>query len=268
LLTLSLLLALTGCHEIDPGETPGQPSGNPLSVELIGETNVPPGDPLTQLAQSLEALQSRLERLEQAGYQAAGFPSAQSLPPSLAGRVIDVSHLPAMGAADAELAIVEVTDYQCPYCKGHYQETLADLKAQYVESGRVRYFVLDYPLPGHELGVQAALATACAAKRELFWPFHDRLFELDSFQDQGEIIAIADQLGIPLEEFRACLNDWQTLEQLARQRSQAVGLGVQGTPTFFVGRLDRNRQVSTVIMLAGRRTLAEFGEVIDRYAND
>jgi len=264
LFTFWILALLAGCQEdiredvLNPGS-----GGDPV----VGRQAEDLRTQLDNLAQNLAELQSRLERLEQADARSATPPT---LNPSaaLTGRVVDVSGLPSLGDAGARLAIVEVTDYQCPYCKAHYLETLGGLRERYIDNGQVQYFVLDYPLPGHDLAMQAALAAACADRRGKFWSFHDQLFERDSFRDTSEITAVADILGIRDEGFQDCLDDWRILAQLERRRSQALGLGVKGTPTFFIGRLDRNRLVSTVTMLAGRRTLADFTRVLDRYRPD
>ena len=79
------------------------------------------------------------------------------------------SQLPSTGSADAQVAIVEFSDFQCPYCRKHAQGTWPQLREKYLDAGRARYFFVDYPLAFHPQARPAALAGACAHEQGAFW---------------------------------------------------------------------------------------------------
>lgn len=195
----------------------------------------------------------------------AANPPQRTLPPALAGRQLDVAHLPVLGKSDARLAIVEVTDYQCPFCRAHYQETLPLLKQEFIDTGTISYFVQDYPLPGQDASGRNAIAAGCAGEQGFFWPYHDWLFRLTGLPSESELVAAGDAVGLDSQRFRQCLEKGVAGPYVERQRSLAVGLGVKGTPTFFIGRLGDNQVVTEVTALAGRQSIADFRRVIAGY---
>ena len=189
------------------------------------------------------------------------------LPTPLANKAIRVTDLPAMGDINSMLALVEVTDYQCPFCQAHYREILPLLKREFIDTGRLSYYVLDYPLPGHEDAALAAVAASCAGDQQAYWPFHDALFEQRRFQSERELLSLANDLDLDDKAFEDCFDSRLDGPFLERRRSRALGLGIQGTPTFLLGRLDRGRVVTDIAVLPGLQDIGHFREVIDRYEN-
>lgn len=227
-----------------------------------GRQDLQPGD-VERLTGSLAALQQRLDRLE--ARQAGEATGGRVLPPTLAGRVVDVAGLPALGSDAARVAIIEVTDYQCPFCRTHFRETLPLVLREFVDSGEARYIVLDYPLPGHAEAGLAAIAARCAAEQGRYWPYHDRLFDSELTPGTGALLALGESLGLDSRPLQDCLARLQADPFIEQQRSLASGLGVRGTPTFFIGRLTPDRVVTDLTMLAGLQSLDGFREVIRRY---
>jgi protein-disulfide isomerase len=195
----------------------------------------------------------------------AANPPPSPLPAALLARQLDVAHLPVMGKPDAGIAIIEVTDYQCPFCRAHYQETLPLLTQEFIEPGTVSYFVQDYPLPGQDASGLNAVAAGCAREQGLFWPYHDWLFRYPGLPGEAELVAAGETVGLDTRGFRRCLEKGVAGTYVERQRSLAVGLGVRGTPTFFIGRLGDNQVVTEVTVLAGRQSIADFRRVIAGY---
>lgn len=195
----------------------------------------------------------------------AANPPPGTLPAALLGRQLDVAHLPVLGSPDARLAIVEVTDYQCPFCRAHYQETLPLLTQEFIDPGTISYFIQDYPLPGQDAAGRNAIAAGCAREQGFFWPYHDWLFRYPGLPGESELVAAGDAMGLDTQGFRRCLDKGLAGPYVERQRSLAVGLGVRGTPTFFVGRLGDNQVVTEVTVLAGRQSIADFRRVIAGY---
>lgn len=81
------------------------------------------------------------------------------------------------GNPEAEVMIVEFTDYDCPFCSRYVQETLPVIMEQYVETGLVKYAVRNFPLDQlHAHAREEAEASLCAHDQGKFWEYHDILF--------------------------------------------------------------------------------------------
>jgi protein-disulfide isomerase len=173
--------------------------------------------------------------------------------------------LPGMGDRDAALAVVEVTDYQCPYCRAHYRQVLPLLKQEFIDAGLLNYYVLDYPQPGHGVAELASLAASCAAEQHAYWQFHDALFERSNLAHEEQVRAIAAELQLDTGAFGSCLEHRRDGYFLDLQRATALGLGIEGTPTFLLGRLNSGRLVTNITVLPGIQTIEQFRQAIGRY---
>ncbi len=145
------------------------------------------------------------------------------------------------GEADASVTIVEYTDYQCPYCLRHAQETLPRLLSEMIETGRVRYVVKDFPLDSiHPEARSAAVAARCAEEQDAYWEMHDALFAAQGeWGGQGEGAAavyatLAADLGLDAGAFTACLASGRHDAVVQANQDEGISLGVTGTPAFFI----------------------------------
>ncbi len=162
------------------------------------------------------------------------------------------------GDSAAPLWIIEVSDFECPYCRRFHQETWAALEARYVRTGKVRVAFLNLPLPSHRNAWPAAEAAMCASVQGRFWPMHDSIFVA---QERWATLARTDTLfrrlavavGVDTAAFRTCTESHATRPLIQGDLDRVTSAGVQSTPTFFVG--------DSVI--AGAYPLAEFVRVID-----
>ena len=189
----------------------------------------------------------------------------RQLPVALASKMVRVSDLPVLGNADATLALIEVTDYQCPFCQAHYHDTFPRLKREFIDAGRINYYILDYPLRTHEFASQVAVAASCAGEQQSYWPYRDALFEHSGMHTDSVLIALADDLDLDLRKFEDCLESGRYQLTIDRRRAVALGLGIQGTPTFLLGRLSGARTVTDIAVLPGLQTMDGFRDVIRRY---
>lgn len=146
----------------------------------------------------------------------------------------------AIGAADAPVVVREFADYQCPACAA-FEPIAARLRAEYVDSGKVRFVFFDFPLAMHSHSREAAAAARCAARQDAFWRYHEKLFA-----NQGSWAGAADPTdhfldlavasGIKVEPFKRCLTQGATDAIVAQNAEIARALGVSSTPTVLVGR--------------------------------
>jgi protein-disulfide isomerase len=169
------------------------------------------------------------------------------------------------GKAEAPLVIAEFSDYQCPYCRKHATATLPRLRQDYVDTGKVRYLLRDFPLGFHGEARKAAIAARCAGEQGQYWPMHDRLFERQDHLSKDTYAALAKELGLKPADFAACLDDPRQARAVDEDSALGERLGVQGTPAFFVGRV-RNGQLTDLKKLAGTQPYEAFQRVIEEYS--
>jgi len=190
------------------------------------------------------------------------------LPASLANKVVRVMDLPDMGNSNAALGLIEVTDYECPYCQAHYRRVLPMLKQEFIDGGLLNYYVFDYPSAGNENSELASLAAACAADQQSYWRLHDALFENPTLGGAAELYRIVNELGLDAGAFENCLERQRNGEFLDSQRATALGLGIEGTPTFLLGRLENGRILTNISVLPGMQSIAQFRQAIRRYRDE
>src|SRR5262245_31269364 len=119
---------------------------------------------------------------------------------------ISLSEVPVIGDRAAPVAIVEFSDFQCPFCGAFTRETLPVLKATYVDRGIVQMGYLHLPLANHSRAPKAAEAAECASRQSRFWPMHDRLFTDSRRLDDEHFQEYAREIGLDPVRFSTCLD--------------------------------------------------------------
>lgn len=196
----------------------------------------------------------------------AYVPQATPTPrPTPSGPVdVPIADAYGIGDPDAPVIIVEYTDYQCPYCGRHAQQTFPQIKEQYIDTGQVYYVFKDFPLTSiHPQAVEAAEAARCAGEQEAFAAMHDLLFggqqEWNGRDDAAAIFTTyAGQLDLDTTAFSDCLASDKYHEAIGADLEEGIGFGIQGTPGFFInGRFLSGAQPFANFQQAIESTLAE-----------
>lgn len=146
------------------------------------------------------------------------------------------------GDTAAPVWIIEVSDFECPFCKRWHDETYPAIKREYVETGIVRMAYLNLPLGQHKHALPAALAAMCASAQGRFWQTHDAIFATQErwtpmapAQSEALFDSLAVATGINKGEYDSCRasNIMRRLIEADRARAQTAGVG--STPSFFIG---------------------------------
>ena len=169
---------------------------------------------------------------------------------------------PYLGPADARLTIIEFSDYQCLYCKKYFTETFAMLKKDYIDTGKVKYVVRDFPVSEHPQALLAAEAADCAASQNKFWEMHGLLFAAQDnwsySQDATETFKeFARQLNLDGNKFSSCLDNGDYEQEIAKDVTDGELYKIAFTPTIFVG--DKK--------IVGAQPYEVFRKVIDSELN-
>ena len=157
---------------------------------------------------------------------------------------------PVKGSPDAAVTIVEVSDFQCPYCK-RVGPTLAQIAEKY--GSDVRFAFKHNALSFHQRAKPAARAAECAREQGKFWEMHDALFENQRQLEDPDLEKYAGAIGVDVGEWKTCYTSNEHDARIDREQAEAVSFGARGTPAFFInGRF-----------LSGAQPLAQFTRVID-----
>lgn len=184
---------------------------------------------------------------------------AQALPGgiNLAGTGYD------LGDPEAPIAVVEFSDFGCPYCGAFARETFPVLYREYIATGKVRWKYVPFTLKSFPNGEEAALAAECAAEQgtEAFWKMHDHLYARQQEwkadrSPQARFSAYARALGLEEERFSTCLRTGASATRVGRNNTAASLLNVRSTPTFFV---NGYRVRGALPLETFRLVLQEFG---------
>jgi protein-disulfide isomerase len=144
------------------------------------------------------------------------------------------------GDAAAPVAIVEYADFECPYCGAYERSVFPQILSDYIETGKVKYFYRDLPLPIHPHAMIAARAARCAGEQGEYWEMHDNLFAKQAGFSDPALLDRAQTLGMDGGKFSECLSSNRYTDDIQKSMSEAHKMGIEGTPTFFLGTVGPN----------------------------
>lgn len=179
-----------------------------------------------QMLKELKAIREALERVSPPAGQAEAEKPAS----------LDDVRGPAMGRPDAPLTLVEFTDLQCPYCNRFSTTTFEQIKAAYIDTGMVRFVSRDFPLDFHPQALPAARAARCAGEQGKYYEMRLSLLRNASRLSPAFITATAESLKLDMGAFTPCAGSTRFDADIKRDLDVAMKLGIEGTPSFVLGR--------------------------------
>jgi protein-disulfide isomerase len=156
--------------------------------------------------------------------------------PPVQRATLKLDGLPMLGVKTAPITIVEYTDYQCPFCQRFHVTTFAELKKNYIDTGKVRFFSKDMPLDFHPNAMRAAQAARCANEQGKYWQLRDVMGANPNNLDMDSIARFAGDLKMDADALRACVASDKYKSVVQNDMVEAMKIGATGTPTFVVGR--------------------------------
>ncbi len=247
--------------------TPGQRPSGPAALTL--------GDLLKKLSQIkavhliyivllvavflLGYLAARVQILEKNQSLSPGSQQTGQAPPEK----VDVKEgkLPILGKNNAKVTMIEFSDFECPFCKRYFDETLSQIIKDYVDTGKVKMYYRHFPLDFHPAAMPSALASECANEQGKFWEYHDKVFtEQDKIAGKttdlinAQLKSFAQELGLNTSRFGSCLDNAKYQANVDADLNDGRTAGVSGTPTFFI---NGNR-------IVGAQPYSAFKAIIDQ----
>jgi protein-disulfide isomerase len=180
-----------------------------------------------------------------------------------------------LGSEEAPVAMVEFSDLQCPYCARYSLQTFPEIKRLYIDTGKVHYAAIDFPLPMHAYAFPAALAARCAGEQGKYWQYRDAFFAAQSQivsnpaydvqaqlpRDADPFDALGRKLGLDAARFDACRRDVRQDAMVREDLAMARRDGITSTPSFIIGRVvDGELRGETI---SGAKSFEEFAAKID-----
>jgi protein-disulfide isomerase len=140
------------------------------------------------------------------------------------------------GSDGAKIVLINFTDYQCSFCGRFSRETLPQIVKNYVDTGKIRYAVVDFPLPIHEQAFKAAEASRCAKEQGHYWD----ISELMMFKQQklNDLSGFGKDIGLDINKFEDCLSTSKYATAIKNDMSIAAKIGVNGVPGFIIALAD------------------------------
>jgi len=165
----------------------------------------------------------------------------------------------ALGNPDAAVTIIEYASLTCPACAVFHQTIYPELKAKYIDTGKVRFVFRQFPTPPARLAVGGEALARCEGSTETYFELIDVLFEKQrlwrSSQNPGQALRdIGATAGITTEQFDACLADKENVTRIQDVVNHAVATwGINSTPSFVIN----GEYVQNI------RSIDDFAKVID-----
>lgn len=182
-----------------------------------------------------------------------------------------------LGSANAPVTIVQFTDLQCPFCRKFETETFAQIKTNYIDTGKVKFVTRDFPLESiHPGALPAAMAAECVhedAGDEAYYVYKEVITARQNERDSGsatgpvtktisftnaDLVTWAQELGYDIE---SCLTSGKFRAEVQNDLADGQAAGVTGTPGFLI--IDSS---GTPTLISGAQPYAAFKSKLDAAA--
>ncbi|MBI2042822.1 DsbA family protein [Candidatus Pacearchaeota archaeon] len=183
---------------------------------------------------------------------------------------------PALGNENAPITIIEFSDYQCPFCRKFWTETLPSIQKEYIDTGKVKFVYRDFPLISlHPMATPAAEAAECVRDSggdEAYFKMHDKIFQEQNVLDGGDansgpvkstvtftnndLKSWAKDIGYNID---SCLDSGKFKSEVQKDLNDATNSGGQGTPYFIIMKSGDKEGIP----LSGAYPFSTFQQILD-----
>ncbi len=154
------------------------------------------------------------------------------------------SYAPFSGSNTASVNVIEFGDYQCPFCERFFQQSEPQLKTDYVNTGKVKFYFLDFQFLGPDSQTLGEGAW-CADEQGKYYDYHDYIYSHQGQENSGwatpdNVKALAANVqGLDTSKFNSCLDSKKYESRVTELTQLGQKSGVSGTPSFFIGNADK-----------------------------
>jgi protein-disulfide isomerase len=249
-----------------------------LTMANLGSAWAQSGEEMIELKSEIEALKKGQEQMQEdisairKILEEAVRPRAQARAQQPFEPVdLTVGASPFLGAANAPVTLVEYSDYQCPFCRRHFSTVMPELVKAYVDTGKVKYVMREFPIQSiHPQALKASQAALCAGALGKYWEMHDLIFGNQRQIAVEHLKAHGQSLGLDSASFEDCLAGDSYVEQIRSDLAEGQKLGIRGTPSFLLGATDAAdpNKVKVTKLIRGAVPLVTFTQVLEEILSD
>ena len=201
-------------------------------------------------------IQTSMEHFEEVIHQQGNIHEETSYQ-EYSGSISVTEDTPVLGSLqEANVIIVEFTDFQCPYCA----TALTQINQIIKENPDIALIHKDYPLVFHTDARLAAVAGKCAFRQGEFWEYAKKLFLNQENLKFDNLQKVASGIGLDSDQFTMCLNAKQTQESVQLDLDEGIGNKIDGTPMYLIGRFTHEGQ--TLKIIGYRSSLSDLETVL------
>ncbi|OGK16963.1 hypothetical protein A2690_01485 [Candidatus Roizmanbacteria bacterium RIFCSPHIGHO2_01_FULL_39_12b] len=151
-------------------------------------------------------------------------------------KITDKDHI--RGNKDADVVLVNYSDFECPFCK-RFHPTMLQIMKEY--GNKVAWVYRHFPLSFHANAQKEAEASECAAElggNDVFWKYTDAIYEKTTSNGTGfaldALVPLAKELGLNESKFKQCLDSGKYAKHIQEDMAGGSAAGVSGTPGTII----------------------------------
>lgn len=185
---------------------------------------------------------------------------------------VSVDNDAVLGDKNALVTMIEFSDYECPFCKRHFEQVHPEIKKNYIDTGKVKLVYRDFiAVPSHNpLATSEAMAAECAREQggdPVYFKYHDEIYKKTTSNGNGlavsQLVIIAKDLGLNETSFQQCVDSNKYKTEVEKDIADASAVGVDGTPSFFIGKSSADGIINGTL-IKGAQPYVAFKAVIDQ----
>ncbi len=162
-----------------------------------------------------------------------------------------------------KLVMINFSEYQCPFCARFVRETLPQIEKEYINTSKIRYVFMDFPLAFHAQSLKAAESASCAEEQGWYWEMSDLLFANQDALSHEALLKHGEALGLKMDTFKKCLDSGRFITAIRTSMAEGQKAGITGTPTFLFGFIDQDGKVKATKKIVGAQSYATFKNAIE-----
>jgi len=136
------------------------------------------------------------------------------------------------GNKEANIVIVDYSDFQCPACAYTALKLLPEIEDYY--QGKIKIVFRHFPLSYHKISYQGSLAAEAAGKQGKFWVMHDMIFENQNTLDKNAFNLFAKKIGLDYKKFKSDMKSEEIKNKVNKDIESGEELKIRATPTLFI----------------------------------
>ncbi len=169
-----------------------------------------------------------------------------------------------LGSASAPYVLFEYGDLECPDSRFYNTQILPQLKAEYVDAGRVRYEARAMPLSQHPRAEAAEAACRAAAEQGKYWQMRAAVMANPGTLSDADLLAAAKAAALDTARYQKAVKSGRWAGVIREERAGGQQAGVTGTPTLILARVDANGQMASVFTTTEPKDYRQLKRALDR----